>query len=153
MFSPNARRILTYLRPQRRRLCAIALLGFIYIPLSLVEPYLLYYLTDRVLLAGRTDLLLPFFIRIVPYFVLAMSTEFLLTYTLLSMARDLHHGVKSEQLDNLLAKGANFFRNTASGKILFSFFNDSNQIGALLGIGAVNAVLNLFFVAARLGLL
>lgn len=153
VFSPNARRVLAYLRPERARLWTIALLGLLYIPLSLVEPYLLFYLTDRVLLAGRPDLLAPFFLRFVPYFVLAMSVEFLLTYTLLSMARDLHHGVKSVQLDNLLAKGANFFRNTASGKILFSFFNDSNQIGALLSLGAVNAMLNLFFAAARLAIL
>ena len=153
VFSPNARRVLVYLRPQRARLWAIALLGLLYIPVSIVEPYLLFYLTDRVLLAGRPDLLAPFFVRFVPYYVLTISVEFLLSYTLLSMARDLHRGVKSVQLDNLLAKGANFFRNTASGKILFSFFNDSNQIGALLSIGAINAVLNLFFVAARLGIL
>ena len=153
IFGPNSRRVFAYLRPQRRKLWIIAALAVFYVPLSLVEPYLLLYLVDRVLLGGHPELLLPFFVRLLPLFLLATCVDFLLNYTLLLIARDLHHEVKSEQLDNLLAKGTSFFRNTASGKLLFSFFNDSNQIGALLSFGVINSVLNFFFVAARLVIL
>jgi ATP-binding cassette subfamily B protein len=153
LFGPNFRRVFRYLRPHRRILAVIGLLSLLYIPLSLVEPYLLYYLVDRILLAGQPERLLPFAIRILPFFVIATAVDFLLTYSLLKLARDLHYGVKSAQLDNLLAKSANFFRGTAAGRVLFSFFNDSNQIGALLSFGIINTALNVFFILARLAIL
>lgn len=150
---PNLRRVLVWLRPQRAKLALIAVLGIIFVPASLIEPWLILYLFDRILMAQRPDLLLGFVTRVFPFFALAIAVEFLLTYTVLWMARDLHGQVKAEQLDNLLAKGINFFRNNASGKLIFSFFNDSSQIGSLLSVGFVNALLNIFFVIVRTGIL
>ena len=151
--SPNARRVLNYALPERLRFARVGLLALFYLPLSLVEPYLLMYLVDRVLIAGRPDLLAPFAVRIIPIFILASSVEFLMTYSVLDISRRLHKVVKASQLENLLQKSITFFRGIPSGKVLFSFFNDSNQIGALLSVGLSTVVMNIFFVVLRLGIL
>jgi ATP-binding cassette, subfamily B, bacterial len=153
LFGPNTRRVLRYLRLVRLRLWAIAGLAVLIVPLSLVEPYLMIYLFDRVLLAQRPDLLLHLAVMVAPFLLLGAVTEFLLAYTLLDMSRVLHKRIKALQLDNLLGKSSSFFRNTATGRVLFSFFNDSNQIGSVLSVGLVNAVLHLFFIIVRLGIL
>jgi len=153
VFGPNTRRILGYLRPERKRIWAIAGLALLYVPVSLFEPYLLIYLFDRILMAQRPDLLLGLALRVAPFFALATATEFLLAYTMLGMSRDLHKEIKAIQLRNLLQKSSNFFRNTASGRLLFSFFNDSNQIGSLLSLGLVNALLHVFLMLTRIGIL
>ena len=61
--------------------------------------------------------------------------------------------VKGGQLQNLLAKSISFFQNQAAGRILFSFFNDSNSIGALLSIGLLSAAMHLIYTSVRLGIL
>ena len=148
--SPNFRRTLGYLKPERPRIAVYVLLSLLNLPLSLVEPYILMYLVDRILLAGRPDLLLPFGVRIIPYFLLASCVQFLLTYTLLKMARELHYGIKSIQLDNLMRKSLGFFQNNATGQVLFAFFNDSNSIGGLLTVGLLNTAMSVLYVLVRL---
>jgi subfamily B ATP-binding cassette protein HlyB/CyaB len=146
---PNSSRVVGYLRTERRALAAIAILALAYVPCSLVEPYVVQYLVDRIILEARADLLQRFAIAVLPLVALATAVEFLLGYAVLGLARNLHLRIKSDQLDNLLGKNAAFFRNTASGRVLFSFFNDSNQIGTILSLGLVNGLVALLLIAAR----
>jgi ATP-binding cassette subfamily B protein len=149
---PNTLRVFGYLRPERRLLVGIGCLTLLSIPCALLEPYVLHFLVDRIIVPGRVELLPRFMLGIAPFLIAATSLDFLLSYALLRLARNLHGQIKSVQLDNLLGKSANFFRNTPSGKILFSFFNDSNQIGSLLSVGLVGALLQLVFAGVRIGI-
>ena len=149
ILSPNFVRTLSYVKPHRGLLWPTALFSLLYIPLSLFEPYLILFLVDNVLVAGRPDLIWELAYKATLFFIIYASTELLSVYYLMRLSLGLHIGIKNHQLDNLLAKSLNFFRGIPSGKILFSFFNDSNQIGALLSLGMSNWIINLLILAVR----
>lgn len=152
-WGPNSLRAFAYLRPERWSLLAIAAIALVYLPGALLEPYVLLYLVDEIILAEATELLPGFMLRVIPLLLIVTTSEFLMAYALLQLSRKLHRRIKSVQLDNLLEKSANFFRNTASGKVLFAFLNDSSQLGAALSVVMINAILNAVLLAVRVGIL
>ncbi len=153
LWGPNARRAIGYLGQERGVLFLTAALALVYVPASLAEPYILYFLVERIVIAGRPDLLMGFLATMAPLMFVIANVNFLLSYTVLRLSRNLHCNIKSSQLDNLVDKGINFFRNSDPGTILFSFFNDSNRIGATLSLGLVNTALHVILAVLRTGIL
>ena len=152
-FGPNFWRVFGYLKPHLRLVWLIAFFTLFAIPLAFFEPYIVLYLVDYIVLDRQPELLADLAIKTFLFFLLYAIVQFLSAYCLLRLSQRLHNAIKSIQLDNLLAKGANFHRSTASGKLLFSFFNDSNQIGTLLSLGMINTISNLLLLVARGGVL
>ena len=151
--SPSFRRALGYLRRYWGLLWLTAAFAVLYVPFAFLEPFLVRYLIDNILLARRPDLLLRLAGGASIFFALYGLLEFASIYYVLRLAQRLHAAIKSDQLQNLLAKGLNFHRTTAAGRLIFAFFSDSNQIGTLLSLGLANSALNVVFIVLRGGIL
>jgi len=151
--SPNFRRALGYLRRHWGLLWLTAGFALLYVPFAFLEPFLVRYLIDHILLAKQPDLLLRMAAGASVFFALYGFLEFVSIYYVLRLAQRLHAAIKSDQLGNLLAKGLNFHRSTAAGRLIFAFFNDSSQIGTLLSFGLANSALNVLFIVLRGGIL
>jgi len=153
LFSPNLKRVFRYLDGQYRLVALVAFLALLYIPFALIEPFLLKYFIDRILVFRRADLLLRLMAVMSAFLLLYGLVEFASTWAILRLAQRLHAVIKSEQLARLFSKGLNFFKSTASGRLIFCFFSDSSQIGTLLSVGLATTMLNILFVVLRTGLL
>ena len=147
--SPNLRRIFAYVRPEWRLLALTGFFAVLYLPFAYFEPLIVKYLIDRVLLGHEPKLFLRIAGLTFGFFLVYGLIEFVSAYFVLRLARRLHAAIKREQLGRILAKGLNFHRSTASGGLLYCFFNDSAQIGTLLSLGMSNAVLGFVLVIVR----
>ncbi len=153
IFSPGLWRAFGYLTGQGWLLGLIGLISLLYIPFALVEPFLVKFLVDRIMLQHEPELLVRLAGAMILFFAAYGVVEFVSMYLVLKLGQRLHRTIKSEQLANLLAKGLNFHRGTASGKLIYAFFNDASQIGVLLSLGMTNTVMNLLFILVRSGIL
>lgn len=153
LLSPNLGRAFGYLRGQSRLLAITGLFVLLYLPLAFVEPFLLKFFIDRILVFHDTHLMLRLMLIMVVFFVICGLVEFGSNYYVARLALQLQSVIKSEQLRNLLGKSLNFFKGTATGRVIFCFFNDASQMGMLLSAGLMETILNVLFVLMRGGLM
>jgi len=147
--SPNFRRAFRYLRPQLWLVGATAFFSILYLPFAVFEPLLIKYFIDKILLGQHPELMLRLGEVTFAFFLIYGLVEIGGVYCVLRLAQRLHAFIKAEQLANILAKGLNFHKNTPAGRLMYCFFNDSNQIGTLLSLGLSNAAMSVALIIVR----
>lgn len=150
---PNFRRAFRYLRPDRRLVLLTVGSALLFLPFALAEPLFLRYLIDTIFQLHSVPLVLRISAIGFAFFAVYGLIEFLSAYWVLRLGQRLHARIKADQLRNLLGKSLNFYKATPTGRLIFCFFNDSNQIGSLLSMGIANTVLGIVLIVLRAGIL
>ncbi len=153
LVSPNMGRAFGYLRGHYGLLAMTALFVLLYLPLAFIEPFLLKFFIDRILVFHDTQLMVRLMVIMVVFFAVCGLVEFGSNYFVARLALRLQALIKSAQLRNMLAKSLNFFKGTATGRVIFCFFNDASQIGMLLSAGLMETILNVLLILMRGGLM
>jgi subfamily B ATP-binding cassette protein MsbA len=139
-------RILLLLRPYKAKQVVTFAVMLANVGLSLLLPLIIRFLIDRVIQAGRADLLLPLVLVALGVFAASAFFGFLTNYLFSLIGQNIVRDIRNRLFSRMTMLPLSFFTGQGTGRIMSRVLSDVSTIGRVVSTIMLDFLMNSFLV-------